>query len=124
VATKAWVGGGRITTDSDWAAGARHGTGRSGVFTARNSAGSWRGGRKFEVVSRLHRITSDPEVCHGKPVIRGLRYPVADILQLLAGGMSVDEVLADYPDLERDDVLAALEYGALAVGNRRIPLAG
>jgi uncharacterized protein (DUF433 family) len=77
-----------------------------------------------QAVSRLDRITSDPEVCHGKPVIRGLRYPVADILQLLAGGMSVDEVLADYPDLERDDVLAALEYGALAVGNRRIPLAG
>jgi uncharacterized protein (DUF433 family) len=75
-------------------------------------------------VSRLDRITSDPEVCHGKPVIRGLRYPVADILQLLAGGMTVEDVLADYPDLERDDVLAALEYGALAVGNRRIPLAG
>jgi uncharacterized protein (DUF433 family) len=75
-------------------------------------------------VSRLDRITSDPEVCHGKPVIRGLRYPVSDILQLLAGGMTVDEVLADYPDLERDDVLAALEYGALAAGNRRIPLAG
>lgn len=49
---------------------------------------------------------------------------MADILQLLAGGMTVDEVLADYPDLERDDVLAALEYGALAAGNRRIPLAG
>jgi uncharacterized protein (DUF433 family) len=75
-------------------------------------------------VSRLDRITSNPEICHGKPVIRGLRYPVADLLQLLAGGMSVDQVLDDYPDLERDDVLAALEYGALAVGNRRIPLAG
>ena len=49
---------------------------------------------------------------------------MADILQLLAGGMTVDEVLADYPDLERDDVLAALEYGALAAGHRRIPLAG
>ena len=49
---------------------------------------------------------------------------MADILQLLAGGMSVEELLADYLDLERDDVLAALEYGALAVGNRRIPLAG
>ncbi len=71
-------------------------------------------------MSRLDRITTDPEIRHGKPVIRGLR----DILQLLAGGMSVDEVLADFPDLERDDVLAALEYGALAVGNRRIPLAG
>ena len=75
-------------------------------------------------MSRLDRISSDPEVCHGKPVIRGLRYPVVDILQLLAGGMSVDAVLADYPDLERDDILAALEYGALAVGSRRIPLAG
>jgi len=75
-------------------------------------------------VSRLDRITSDPEICHGKPTIRGLRYPVADILQLLAGGMTVDEVLAHYPDPERDDVLAALEYGALAAGHRRIPLLG
>ena len=73
-------------------------------------------------VSRLDRITSDPEVCHGRSVIRGLPYPVADVLQLLAGGMSVDQVLADYADLERDDVLAALEYGALAVAGRRIPL--
>ena len=75
-------------------------------------------------MSRLDRITSDPELCHGKPVIRGLRYPVADILRLLAGDMSVDEVLAEYPDLERDDILAALEYGALAVADRRIPLTG
>jgi len=75
-------------------------------------------------VSRLERITSNPDVCHGKPVVRGLRYPVADILQLLAGGMTVEDVLEDYPDLERDDVLAALEYGALAAGNRRIPLTG
>lgn len=75
-------------------------------------------------VSRLDRITSAPEVCHGKPVVRGLRYPVADILQLLAGGMAVDEVLADYADLERDDVLGALEYAALAVGGQRIPLGG
>ena len=55
-------------------------------------------------------------------MIRGLRYPVADVLQLLAGGMSVDEVLADYADLKREDVLAALEYGALAVGGQRIRL--
>lgn len=90
----------------------------------RNSAGLWPAQAYTQGVSRLDRITSDPEVCHGKPVIRGLRYTVADILQLLAGGMTVDEVLADYPDLERDDILAALEYGALAAGNRRIPLAG
>lgn len=75
-------------------------------------------------MSRLDRITSNPEVCHGKPTIRGLRYPVADILELLAGGMTVEEVLEDHPDLERDDVLAALEYGALATGHRRVPLAG
>ena len=49
---------------------------------------------------------------------------MVDILKLLAGGISVDEVLADCPDLERDDVLAALEYAALAVGDRRLPLTG
>ena len=64
-------------------------------------------------MSRLHRITVDPQICHGQPIIRGLRYPVSVILELLASGMSHDEVLADYPDLERDDLLAALEYGAL-----------
>lgn len=53
-------------------------------------------------------------------MIRGLRYPVENVLELLAGGMSVDEVLADYGDLERDDVLAALEFGALASGLRRV----
>ena len=71
-------------------------------------------------MSRLDRITSNPEICFGKPTIRGLRYPVENILELLAGGMSVDEVLADYEDLERDDVLAALEFGAVASGMRRV----
>jgi len=74
-------------------------------------------------VSRIDRITSDPEVCHGRPTIRGLRYPVADLLRLLAAGMTAEDLLVDYPDLERDDVLAALEYGALAVGGR-VPLVG
>jgi uncharacterized protein (DUF433 family) len=63
-------------------------------------------------MSRLERITSDPAVCHGQPTIRGLRYPVELLLELLSAGMSIDEVLADYPDLERDDLLAALEFGA------------
>lgn len=70
-------------------------------------------------MSRLDRITADPAVCHGQPTVRGLRYPVAALLELLASGMSVDEVLADYPDLEHDDVLAALEYGALIAGRSR-----
>ena len=73
-------------------------------------------------MTRLDRITSDPALCHGQPVIRGLRYTVESVLELLAGGMTVDEVLADYPDLERDDILAALEFGARAAGRRVVPL--
>lgn len=76
-------------------------------------------------MSRLDRITSDPSICHGKPTIRGLRYPVETLLDLLASGMTIEEVLGDYPDLEREDLLAALEFGALAAGMRRVvPLAG
>jgi uncharacterized protein (DUF433 family) len=71
-------------------------------------------------MSRLHRIVIDPDICHGQPVIRGLRYPVEFLLELLASGMSTDEVLADYPDIESDDILATLEYGALAAGVRRV----
>ena len=56
------------------------------------------------------RITINPEICHGKPTIRGLRYPVETILELLSSGMSIEEILADYEDLERDDILAALDY--------------
>ena len=52
------------------------------------------------------RITIDPNICHGKPCIRGLRYPVEVILELLSAGMTTEEILADYEDLEREDVLA------------------
>ena len=54
------------------------------------------------------RITIDVNICHGKPVIRGLRYPVENILEWLSAGMSIDEILADYEDLEKEDILAAL----------------
>jgi uncharacterized protein (DUF433 family) len=60
----------------------------------------------------LHRITRKSDICHGKPTIRGLRYPVDTMLDLLASDMSIDEILADYPDLEREDLLACLEYAA------------
>ena len=60
----------------------------------------------------LKRITIDPEICHGKPSIRGLRYPVSMILQLLGSGMSTEEILEDYEDLSRDDILACLLYAS------------
>lgn len=58
------------------------------------------------------RITTDPNICHGKPCIRGLRYPVEMILELLSSGMTTDEILTDYEDLEREDILAALDFAA------------
>jgi uncharacterized protein (DUF433 family) len=73
-------------------------------------------------MSRLDRITSHPEICHGQPVVRGLRYTVQTLLELLSSGMTFDEILADYEDLERDDLLAALEYGALTVGGQRVQI--
>lgn len=71
-------------------------------------------------MSRLDRITSDPAICHGQPTVRGLRYPVENLLGLLSAGMTIEDVLVDHPDLERDDLLAALEFGALAAGRRRV----
>ncbi|QDU90093.1 hypothetical protein Pla175_34930 [Pirellulimonas nuda] len=68
----------------------------------------------------LSRITIDPQVCHGKPCVRGLRYPVETLLGLLSSGMSTDEVLEDYEDLERDDLLAVLAYAARLAQTRRI----
>ena len=61
---------------------------------------------------RLQRITIDAGKCGGRPCIRGLRIRVTDILELLAAGASFDEILKDYPFLEREDILAALDYAA------------
>ena len=67
------------------------------------------------MASHLNRITSDPEICGGRPCIRGQRIRVTDILDLLAGGATRSEILSDYPYLEEDDITAALEYAARAV---------
>ena len=56
--------------------------------------------------SLLSRIMMNPEICHGKSIIRGLRYPVESMLELLSAGMSIPEILADYEDLEQEDLLA------------------
>ncbi len=66
------------------------------------------------------RITIDPQVCHGKPCVRGLRYPVDFILELLSSGMGTDDILADYEDLEREDILAVLAYAARLSQVKRI----
>jgi uncharacterized protein (DUF433 family) len=60
----------------------------------------------------LSRITIDLDICHGKPTIRGLRYPVHSMLELLASGMTISDLLTDYPDLEEADFLACLQYAA------------
>lgn len=66
------------------------------------------------------RITIDPNICHGKPCIRGLRYPVETMLELLGSGMTHAEILADYEDLEADDLFEVLNYAARLAGTRRL----
>jgi uncharacterized protein (DUF433 family) len=61
---------------------------------------------------RLKRITVEEGKCGGRPCIRGLRMRVSDVLELLAGGASFPEILSDYRSLEREDILAAIEYAA------------
>jgi uncharacterized protein (DUF433 family) len=67
---------------------------------------------KIIMESLISRITINHNICHGKPTIRGLRYPVENILELLASGMSIEELINDYPDLEKEDFLACLEYAS------------
>ena len=62
--------------------------------------------------ARLNRITVEAGKCGGRPCIRGQRIRVSDILELLANGASYEEILADYTSLEREDILAAIEYAA------------
>ncbi len=60
----------------------------------------------------LRRITLHQDICHGKPCIRGLRYPVEFILELLSSGMTTEEIIADYDDLEVEDIQAVLLFAA------------
>jgi len=65
--------------------------------------------------SLLNRITINPNVSFGKPTIRNMRYPVEIMLDLLSAGMTIEEILEDYPDLEREDLLACLEFASQMV---------
>jgi len=71
----------------------------------------------------LARITVDPEICHGKPCVRGLRYPVQTILEYLAGGDSIEDLLGEFPDLQRQDIQACLEFSGQMLKTRSVHLA-
>jgi uncharacterized protein (DUF433 family) len=61
----------------------------------------------------LNRITIDPNICHGKPCIRGMRWPVVVLLDLLASGMTYEKIIEDHPELEIEDIYAAFNYAVL-----------
>ncbi|MEM8526351.1 MAG: DUF433 domain-containing protein [Bacteroidota bacterium] len=70
----------------------------------------------------LNRITINPNVCHGKPTIRSKRYPVESILEYLAGGDTVEDIVEEFDDLEREDVLACLAYAAISIKAKSITI--
>lgn len=70
----------------------------------------------------LERISINPHICFGKPCIKGKRIWVSLVLDQLAGGLTIDELLTEYPHLAREDILAAIAYGAEAARERIIPV--
>ncbi len=80
--------------------------------------------QSYEADTLMQRITIDPNLCHGKPCIRGLRYPVETLLELLSVGMTVEDIIADYEDLEQADILAVLVFATrLSQVKRMHPIA-
>ncbi len=71
-------------------------------------------------MKNLERITIDANICHGKPCIRNMRWPVVVLLDLLGSGMSYEEILSDHPELELEDIYAAINYAALYMN--KLPL--
>lgn len=71
-------------------------------------------------MKQLDRISIDPEICHGKPCIRGMRWPVEVIIDLLGSGMSMDQIIEDHPELEKEDILASLNFVKLYLSGRTI----
>ena len=71
-------------------------------------------------MNKLERITINPKVMHGKPSIRNMRFTVTQMLELLAGGMSFEEILEDYPYLEKEDIQACLNYAVRIANTKQI----
>lgn len=74
-------------------------------------------------MQHLERITIDSSICHGKPCIRGMRWPVEVILDMLGSGMLIDEILEDHPELEKEDIIASLNYAKLLVSGHSLDIA-
>lgn len=68
----------------------------------------------------LERITIDPEICHGKPCVRGMRWPVEVIIDMLGSGMSTEDIIEDHPELEKEDILASLNFAKLYLSGQTI----
>ena len=73
---------------------------------------------------KFDRITLDPEICFGKPCIRGMRMPVASVLGYLSSGMTLKDILKSYPELEADDIYQALAYASWAMEETVLPMPG
>lgn len=71
-------------------------------------------------MSRLTRITIDSEICHGKPCLRGMRWPVEVIIDMLSAGMTIEQIIEDHPELEKEDILASLDYAKITLSGRSI----
>lgn len=71
-------------------------------------------------MKQLDRITIDPNICHGKPCIRGMRWPVEIIIDLLGSGMTIEQIIEDHPELEREDILASLNFAKLYLSGHSI----
>lgn len=71
-------------------------------------------------MNQTNRITLDKDICHGKPCIRGMRWPVEVVIDMLGSGMSIDEIIEDHPELEKEDILASLNFAKLYLSGRSI----
>ncbi|WP_317133185.1 DUF433 domain-containing protein [Adhaeribacter rhizoryzae] len=76
--------------------------------------------KKQHFMNYLDRITINPEICHGKPCIRGMRWPVEVVLDLLSSDMTKEEILADHPELEKEDLIASINFAKLLLSGKSL----
>ena len=72
------------------------------------------------MINLKNRITTNKNICNGRPVIRNMRFTVSQMLELIASGMTFDEILNDYPYIEREDIFACLKYASFIANNKSI----